>query len=375
MIMISHDSALLYWRIASFGRRVHRAGNRRSVQSLKVPTDEEVKLAWDCCYHPGQFEGRAFNFGSRDSSEELVYKVSGSNGEIESSKNTDRDRDFDEFEGMPCALQAALAELLAEYGDEPLHVLVSPAAAKSTKPGLVMHSLTSMYPSRLCVELGRKVSVVRPELCFVQMAHSLSLYHLIELGFEMCGEYAIGDDAHRIPVMSVSQLGAFLACCKGIRGKEKALRALKYIRDKSASPMETKMAMVLGLPCALGGFGLGMPEMNYEISAGVRNKALNPLGKNSYRCDLFWKRGNVSVEYDSDLWHTGPKRIAADAKRRSDLDLLGVKVITVTNGQTKSRFALRAIALLVARYCGRKVRPRVKDHWRRQTKLFAALGL
>lgn len=108
MIMISHDSALLYWRIASFGRRIHRAGNRRSVQSLKVPTDEEVKLAWDCCYHPGQFEGRAFNFGSRDSSEELVYKASGPNGEIESSENTDRDRDFDEFEGMPCALQAGL---------------------------------------------------------------------------------------------------------------------------------------------------------------------------------------------------------------------------------------------------------------------------
>lgn len=357
MILVSHESALLYWRIASLFSDAVPVHSRKGMSEGDIPMDVEIQRFWAYCrigFRGG--EGWAFTDGHGKKADTALSEA-------------------DRIKGLTPAVGATIEGMLEAYGNKSLHVLVSQESAKTPRSGLTLHSITSGHLSRWLVKIDSKLSVVLPEMCFIQMAASLSIYHLIELGFELCGGYSIGDNEYRVPVTTTSRLAAFIDGSRGMRGIQEARRALRYIRNGSASHMETKMAMVLGLPCSLGGFGLGMPEMNREVNVGVRNRTANPLAKSSYRCDLYWEKGSVSVEYDSDLWHTGPSRIAADAKRRSDLALLGIRVVTVTNMQTKSRLALRAIAQLVARYCGHRIRPRVSDFWKRQTKLLKALQL
>ena len=357
MVIISHETALLYWRIASLFHDAASMSPRKGIGEGEVPANEEIQSFWNRC-----------RFGFHDGEECAFIDGRDAEGNLGS-------RALDKAKGITPAVGTALEEMIETYGGEPIHVLVSAEAAKTSRAGMALHSITSKHPSRWLAKIDSRLSAVLPEICFIQMASSLSFYHLIELGFELCGGYSIGDNEYRLPVTTVSRLTTFVDEAKGMKGRRKAQRAVRYIRDGSASHMETKMAMILGLPCSFGGFGLGMPEMNREVSVRVRDRTTNPLAKSSYRCDLYWERGSVSVEYDSDLWHTGPSRIAADAKRRSDLNLLGVHVITVTNMQTKSRMALRAIAQLVARYCGHRIRPRSEDYWKRQTRLLKALRL
>ncbi len=57
-----------------------------------------------------------------------------------------------------------------------------------------------------------------------------------------------------------------------LRGAAKAAKALRYVADNSASPRETKKAILLGLPMMYGGYGLGIPRMNYEVKANPAHK-------------------------------------------------------------------------------------------------------
>ncbi|MCL1895345.1 MAG: hypothetical protein FWG03_02225 [Clostridiales bacterium] len=126
---------------------------------------------------------------------------------------------------------------------------------------------------------GNGLMVSSPEFCFLQMAGQLTLAKLIELGYELCGVYSMpnADDKNvpergfynRQPLTSIKKLKAFLDSMPGVKGRKKAMRALRYLRDGSASPMETKLAILLTLPYMLGGYGFSLPEMNKRIAYRV----------------------------------------------------------------------------------------------------------
>ena len=77
----------------------------------------------------------------------------------------------------------------------------------------------------------------------------------------------------------------------------KAKTAIRYVCDGSASPMETCLALLLGLPARYGGYGLGMPEMNAKVLIPAR------LGKRTtyrkYHCDLYWSEQNVAIAHSA----------------------------------------------------------------------------
>jgi len=146
---------------------------------------------------------------------------------------------------------------------------------------------------------------------------------------------------------NTKELKTFTSRMIGISGYKKVSRAMRYILDGSASPMETMLVMLLTLPYKLGGYGLPAPELNKRISAGTEIK--KRWGKAFYVCDLFWQEVNLAVEYDSDLYHTGAKRIASDSKKRLDLAMLGIDVITVTSIQIRNNTSFNSIAKLIAK--------------------------
>lgn len=231
-------------------------------------------------------------------------------------------------------------------------------------------------PKGSFVRMGDGVFLGTPALTFVQLAERAPFARLVELGFELCGTYRLDyrqtqGFSFGEPLLSVGVLRRRVRSLKGARGSDKALRALAYVRDRSASPMETKLAMLLCLPRRLGGYGLPQPQMNYRIDIGERSR--KAAAKGYYVCDLFWPEARVAVEYDSDLFHTGSEHIANDAGRRNALLAQGVTVVTLTRRQVLNKRELDRAAALLAKALGKRQRAGQCDWTSQQLRLRAEL--
>ena len=76
------------------------------------------------------------------------------------------------------------------------------------------------------------------------------------------------------PLTTVQRLRAFVDGLGPVHGRKKAARALRYVMDNSASPRETVLAMLLCLPYRLGGYGIEAPQLNYRIELGRRERRI-----------------------------------------------------------------------------------------------------
>jgi len=250
----------------------------------------------------------------------------------------------------------------------PLDIMVGELSARRPSKAVRPHVCSKPVPNGSFVSVGDGLFLSSPEFCFFQMAAKYPLAKLIMLGFEICGSYSLpasastgedrGDSDQTLydfpPLTSKKKLTAFSARMEGWIGHKKALRALRFVADDSASPMEAVLVMLLALPYKYGGYALPMPELNGSIypKKGVSQFA----GKSFYRGDLFWRDAGVVAEYNSDLEHARPDRIARDATRRSDLALCGIYEVTVTNGQIKSIELFDKVARQIAIRIGKKLR-------------------
>ena len=251
----------------------------------------------------------------------------------------------------------------------PLDVMVSTQNAKRKVEGARIHVFSGLMPDGSFVDVGEGIFVASPEFCFLLMARELELTRLIELGYGLCGMYMqlqenSSSTAGRVlsgkslrdrsRPTSKKRLSAFLSRMSGVSGKNRAQRALRYVANGSASPMETKLAMLLVLPNMLGGYALPMPELNSEI---VPPKSLRQsLSQGSFFCDLYWRKPDVAVEYDSDEHHSGSLAMSKDSIKRNVLALSETYVISVTKRQVYSTVELERVAKLVAKSIGHRLR-------------------
>jgi len=247
----------------------------------------------------------------------------------------------------------------------PIHVMIGSRGARRdfNMIEIKQHLYSCGTPIGCFVNVGEGLMISTPEFCFLQMANQLSLPSLMELGYEFCGVYSLPNAGelnmpergffNRMPVTNVKKLSAFLDNMSGFAGHKKAVRALRYVRDKSASPMETKLAMILTLPYMLGGYGFNMFELNKRI---VLSKiARKHFNKEYYVCDMFWPEKKIAVEYDSDQQHTGSDRIASDSIRRNALESLGIKVVIVTKQQLYSSVEMEIVARVIAKRANKRL--------------------
>ncbi|MDR2035386.1 MAG: hypothetical protein LBP91_01740 [Coriobacteriales bacterium] len=243
----------------------------------------------------------------------------------------------------------------------PLHVLVGSDNARKVSRSLVSHISTREYPCGSFFQAADWLFMSSPELCFVQMASELSLIELIVLGYELCGGYRLdcAEDSEQgfcsaRPLTNAARLGSYIAKAVSHKGRTNAGKALRHIADNSASPMETALALLLGLPCKLGGYGLPAPLLNYHVK--LPDTIKKSLGKNKLFGDLFWPDAKLDVEYDSDSCHTGSEQIKKDAVRRNALISLGITVITVSRMQINSTAELRTTAEQLSKQLGVRLR-------------------
>ncbi|MEG2369382.1 MAG: hypothetical protein RSB16_06130 [Raoultibacter sp.] len=248
---------------------------------------------------------------------------------------------------------------LAEQGivSQPLHLMVPDAASRGQSKQVICHTWNKarVAGSFVCVSDGLYVS--SPEACFLQVARQLSIVDLVAVGLELCGAYALCESEvrgfrERSPLTTVGSLRKYLSKVAGGYGVVNAEKALKYIADASASPMETMLVMLLCLPCALGGYGLELPVLNHRIKVSASGMGR----RRSYCCDLFWPRAKLAVEYDSDMFHTDSRRIANDSHRRVELLRLGISVVSITRRQVFDARAFDDAAHAVAKNLGKRLR-------------------
>ncbi|MDR2956650.1 MAG: hypothetical protein LBU61_00525 [Coriobacteriales bacterium] len=275
----------------------------------------------------------------------------------------------------------------------PIDVLVASEGARRPSQWFYPHIFRGTVPDNGFVSVEDEIFVCSPELVFLQLGNVLSLLELIETGYELCGRFAIvsseekqDDVASDRPepdataqskliecqqLTSVAKLKAFIERMPGQKGRSRCLRALRYIADDSASPMEIKLAMLLCLPYKLGGYGLPLPELNYHVYPGKAVRG--SLDRSFYSCDLYWPEHKLAVEYDSDQFHSATEHIASDSRKRTALAMLGVDVVTVTRTQVRSFVQLENVAKVLAAKMGRQLRMKIPKFSQTRHKLRSQL--
>lgn len=263
--------------------------------------------------------------------------------------------------------------------DRPAHLLLGTASRCRSTSRRVPHVSTVKMRGEPLLRLPGGMGVCSAPLACMQMASSAKdKIDLLELVYELCGTYRTKRTstapAYQVPALaSVRSLRDFVSVNPSIRGARSVARIMPYLTDGSASPRETKQALMLGLPTSYGGYGLGIPQMNYEVKASAAARALS--GRRSFRCDLCWPEAKLDVEYQSREMHEGETSRIKDSRRANALMAMGWTVIGVTNDELGSLVATDAIAQAIQRQLGKRVQIRVSDYHARKLRLRRQLGL
>ncbi len=262
---------------------------------------------------------------------------------------------------------------------KPVNVLVKNPVRPHSSESLTPHLCQAKLVYGSLYRLTPSIFLSSAPLAFLQIAaQEKDFIKLLQLGFEICGTYRTTQTsavpAYQVPPLtSVRALRDFVDNNPSFYGANAARKALRYIADGSASPLETKLALLLGLPMSYGGYGLGIPHMNYEVEAS--SAAFSISGRKHLRCDLCWPKAKLDVEYQSREMHEGELSRAKDSRRANALSAMGWKCIAITNDEADSRYAMDVIAETIRKHIGKRNRVRVSNYHSRKLKLRMQLGL
>ena len=275
----------------------------------------------------------------------------------------------------------------------PVDIMVGELDSRRPSKFVRPHVSSRPLPEGSFVDAGDGLYVASPEFCFFRMAGEYPLAKLIALGIELCGTYSLpvtasqsadadtdtdadkdvsGKSQYNLPSLTTKKkLKAFVTRMEGRPGYRRAQKALQYITDGSASPMETILFILLILPFRYGGYGLPMPEFNGRINP---EKGTRFTGRSFYRGDLLWREAKVFAEYNSDKEHSGQVQISMDSIRRSDLALCGFWEVTVTKNQIRNAKLLDKVARQIAKRTGKHLRYKEPAFTKAQKNLLRILS-
>lgn len=217
-----------------------------------------------------------------------------------------------------------------------------------------IHSCDLPLPVGAIKSLSGKM-VASPELLFLELASKLSIHRLILLGLQLCS-HSPGNPYEAITTKQ--KLYKFLEKTPWHYGHRKAMRAVKYVENGSASIMESITYMILALPHSLGGYGLNGTIFNYEIL--VKSKARMRPGQVRCFTDLYYKKAKLAVEYDSFAYHNSPSDQGKDVVRSALLERQGVKVMHLSTIQLYDKDACRVFSYNLAVRLGKRIQIRTK---------------
>ena len=279
------------------------------------------------------------------------------------------------YSGLKLSLSEKEAQELADqYGlSWPIQVAVDDSLRSRSRKYVTTKKASPADFKGSFVELAPGLYVLTPEYLFRWMSSELDVIDLVRLGNELCSLYAINhyrfDDL--VDSLAITTVDRLLQCARleGGHGNRRKMRcALRYVRERTASPKESEMSMKFGLPHNYGGFNLWDHELNSTILLSEHAQKL--AGKEFCRGDMYFEDGDVDVEYDSDEWHSDSDKRREDERRRKALEYDGHTVIPVGNSELKDAESLSLVAKTVCKEKGKRFRPQVPNYTSRQNALF-----
>ena len=265
------------------------------------------------------------------------------------------------------------------------HTLIAGGRTIDPRIGMRVHREKASIPPGQLLHIGQDVYVCSPELTLLQACAQRGFIDALLLAYEFCGSYALqyGENlVRRQPLCTVERCERLIQQLRGtrMRGLETFERVLGYTLDGSASPKETQLALLVVLPQARGGYGLPRPELNRSVR--LSSAAARILGLGHCTPDLSWPERKLAIEYDSELEHYGQGKLqqhATDSQRAIALRKDGWYVMSITLGQLLDPQRLDACANEIARILEVRKNPRFTagspGFAERQAALREALGL
>jgi hypothetical protein len=172
---------------------------------------------------------------------------------------------------------------------------------------------------------------------------------LICTAMEFMGTYRISSGDQRTQYLqptltTIESIHTFMAETPRALGCKRLKAALDMAFERSASPMETTLALMLTLPTEYGGFGLPKPELN--VQKDVHDSGLVPPERKAITPDLLWEEEHVALEYDSDEFHglNDTAQLARDAFRSNVLTALGYRTLRATTNMVRKLYSLELLA-------------------------------
>lgn len=216
------------------------------------------------------------------------------------------------------------------------------------------------------------------EFMFLHAAQILDLETLIAFGDELCGLYSFDEREQRgfrkrsIPLTTRAQIAQFLDRSAGCLGVRKAQKALRYVVERSASPMETFDEMTMCLPYKLGGYCLLMPTMNQKVTLTLRARRI--AGRDECYLDMGYLDFDLDVEHHGKYDHSGDEEKASDRARVNGLKEMGIEVVELTIDQVNDLIAYEFIVERIADLLHKRIRKEYKGAIPARLKLRKALA-
>lgn len=253
-----------------------------------------------------------------------------------------------------------------DYDCSKYYVTVSQESERYFKKNRICNISKLALPANAVVSRNGEM-VASPELMFLQIASKWDIHRLILLGLQLCS-HPPGNPSKAITTKR--KLRAFLAKTAGHRGQRKALRALEYLENGSASVMESLVFMIFTLPNIFGGYGLDGAVFNHEII--LKGEANKRLRQNRCFADLFYESAKLAVEYESFAFHNSPAGQGKDLLRAATLERQSIDVIHLSTIQLYDSEACLDFARNLATRLGKRIRIRA-DKFEQNHRLLRAL--
>ncbi len=277
---------------------------------------------------------------------------------------------------MPTTKALAFLHRQLPHLSRPAHVTVLDRDHRRQKDARC-HTASPSLAAMPLFRIGDGILVPLPEIALAQASRGLSVVEAAQRGSLLCSAFfKKGEPASlktRTPLTLPSAIEEASRHCSDIPGCRITRSAIPWMLSHCASPREIALGLVLSLPVRLGGYGLPKPAPNFPIALGLRTRNLADRGY--YVADFCWPERRLVVEYDSDTFHLSSDQHYHDVVKRTTLEAMGYRVITVSRRQLNSPAEMDKVGALIAKAHGRDFRFRVHDFKSRQASLWTVLGL
>ena len=242
----------------------------------------------------------------------------------------------------------------------PIHIAVPNQASKTRPSGIVAHVQSEGFPPGTYCQLDDNVFVLSPEACFAWCASKLSTPRCIVISMELTGTYTFSpeDSGYGFDAVKVTTLDKLADYCSRLphshaTALQKAISALCWAAEDSASPMETVLVVLLVLPYRHGGYGIEVPKMNVPLDRCGNVVPLMTPG--SRRPDVIWPDHKLVLEYNGREAHHGSDDYERDSDRRDEFERNGYRVIPVSAGKLYDAERFHEMAVEIASITGKRL--------------------